>query len=235
VIQLQGQALYPGSAKGLAKWIKKTIHPTHSLSNQDQRALLQKALKVSEETLTHEMNQMKETFPQHAMMMFEAHRLMIQDPFLLDRVEVYFNQGLSAYEAYKNAAQEVIELFEMMQNDYMRGRVVDIEDITDRVLTAISETELVDDIPLHEQTILLLDKLKPSLIAKLSQSSVVGILVKEASAHQHSLLLFDTLKIPCVVLGKDLDKIKNKDYIIINGTTGHVQINPDNGGESHEL
>lgn len=235
MIQLQGQALYPGNTEGHAKWIRKTVHPTLSSSDKDQRALLQKALLVSEATLTHEMNQMKETFPQHAMMMFEAHRLMIQDPFLLDRVEVYFNQGLSAYEAYKNAAQEVIELFEMMHNDYMRGRIVDIEDITDRVLTAIAETELVEDVPLQEQTILLLEKLKPSLIAKLPQSSVVGILVREASAHQHSLLLFDTLKIPCVVLGKDLDKINNKDYIIINGTTGHVQINPDNGGESREL
>ena len=232
---IQGTFLYPGIAKGIAKKRIRTLQSDQTTESMDQRLVLSKALEASETSLLAEMETMKQTFPHHVQAMFEAHRLMIHDPFILERVENYLQAGRSAFESYQQAAKEVIELFEQVDDFYMRNRVVDIMDVTDRILGQIQDVEVFSQMEYDEPVILLVDQLRPSEMAKLSNTMVCGVLVEEANLNQHGVLFFDTLKIPCAIIHQDIHKINNNDTIIINSENRSIVIIPSIGGQTREL
>ncbi len=153
---------------------------------------------------------------------------MVADPFLLDRAKQAIASGKNAYDSYRLAANEVILMFEQLPNSYMRDRVVDIEDVTDRVLRAIVDAEVSLELNFTEPRILVIQKLKPSVVALARHPQVVGIVSAEGTLNQHAARLMQTFEIPGVVIGNEIHKINNNDFILINATTGLVVVNPDN-------
>ncbi len=66
---------------------------------------------------------------------------MVNDPLLIEKAYQYIQEGKNAYEAYQLAANEFIDQFRELTDDYFRYRVIDIQDATDRVLYAIQDVE----------------------------------------------------------------------------------------------
>ncbi|MCK7487819.1 MAG: hypothetical protein MZU97_21700 [Bacillus subtilis] len=108
----------------------------------NQLDVLNQALSVVAKRIAAESEAIASGYSDAAALVFEAQKLMVADPFLLDRAKQAIASGMNAYDSYRFAANEVILMFEQLPNSYMRDRVVDIEDVTDRVLRAIVDAEV---------------------------------------------------------------------------------------------
>lgn len=193
----------------------------------DQTAVLSKALQTVKHSIQSDIDRIGLEYSPSASLVFEAQKLMVSDPLLLDKTHAFLRQGQNAYEAYRSAAKAVIDVFEGLTSSYMRDRIVDIEDVVDQVLSAIVEEELLIEMEWTEPRILVVSKLKPSFIAKATSPNIVGVVSGEGTLQQHSARLLKTFHVPSVVVGSAVSKIKNDDYLYINATQGTVFVNPD--------
>jgi phosphotransferase system enzyme I (PtsI) len=193
----------------------------------DQSEVLHRALLCVKTQIQKDIDRIEEAYHPEAAYVFEAQKLMVSDPFLLDRANKRIKEGQNAYDAYRDASKEVLAVFEGLSNSYMRDRVVDIEDVADQVLSAIIDAEQTLELIWTEPRILVVSKLKPSLIAKASLPLIVGVISGEGSLQQHSAKLLQTFHVPSIVVGAAYSKIKNNDYIYINAYEGSILVNPD--------
>jgi phosphoenolpyruvate-protein kinase (PTS system EI component) len=192
----------------------------------DQTEVLRRALDVVKRQIQADIDRIEEQYHSRNAIVFEAQKLMISDPFLLDRAYRRIKEGQNAYHAYREAADEVLEVFGGLNSAYMRDRAVDIEDVADQVLAAIVEVEQAFELEWTEPHILVVSKLKPSLIAKASRPLVVGLVSGEGTLQQHSARLLQTFQVPSVIVGTDYRKINNNDMIYIDANQGVLLVNP---------
>jgi phosphotransferase system enzyme I (PtsI) len=83
--------------------------------------------------------------------------------------------------------------------------------------------------PEDQPYILVAKELTPSQLARLDVSNILGILVMLGGATSHSAIMARAFGIPLVVglEGKLGQPIQNSDFLIVDGETGDVFVNPD--------
>ena len=75
--------------------------------------------------------QKQEMVEQAAIM--EAHRMMVQDPMMAQKIEEKLDENPSAPHAVLKAAEEQAQMFEAMDDEYFAARAVDLRDVGKRV------------------------------------------------------------------------------------------------------
>ena len=63
----------------------------------------------------------------------EAHRMMVQDPMMAQKIEEKLDENASAPHAVLKAAEEQAQMFESMEDEYFAARAVDLRDVGKRV------------------------------------------------------------------------------------------------------
>lgn len=225
--QISGSIINRGIAFGHVYILReKQRQPHHNNGRIDPLDVLMKALSNSAEQLdqlariTHyEMNE-------GISIIFEAHKLMISDPLILERAKALIEHGFGAYEAYRQAANEVIETFEKLDNDYMKNRIIDIEDAAERVLSAIENVQYEIELRFPTPHILVLEKMKPSVLINCDRDSISGIVSASGSYNQHSGTIVRMKDIPTLVVPHILDQIQENDLALIDAEQGLLYRNP---------
>ncbi|OPJ56825.1 phosphoenolpyruvate--protein phosphotransferase [Alkalithermobacter paradoxus] len=160
---------------------------------------------------------------------FGAHIMVLEDPELIDAtVNKIKEESVNAEYAFKEISDMFIGIFENMDNEYMKERAADIKDVSNRVLRTLLGIEVVDLSNLDEEVILVTNDLTPSDTATMDKNKVLGFLTNIGGKTSHTAIMARTLEIPAVVGLKDVtDKVKSGDFIVFNGETGDVVLNPD--------
>lgn len=159
---------------------------------------------------------------------FEAHTMMLQDPDLVDSItsEIRDN-SLMASGAVDIVAKRFVEMFEAMDNEYMRERALDIRDISSRLIRKILKVDSVNLSALHEEVILVAHDITPSQMAGIDLKKTIGIVTEIGGKTSHTAIMARTMELPAVVGLKDATRsIKNQDILIIDGEAGEVYVNP---------
>lgn len=159
---------------------------------------------------------------------FQAHLLVLSDPEWISQVKDYVaNEHVNVEFAVQTVSQTFIELFEAMDNEYMRERAADIRDVTKRVLAHLLGQPLIDLTALDEEVIIVAEDLTPSDTAQLNKEFVQGFTTDIGGRTSHSAILARTLEIPAVVGTNEATRsIHHGDKVIVDGLEGHVIINP---------
>lgn len=160
---------------------------------------------------------------------FEAHLMLLEDPELIlsvaNKIEA---EKFSATYCFKAVTMEFIDLFEAMDNEYMKERASDIRDVSDRVLRHMLGIASIDLSILKDEVILVSNDLTPSETATMDKAKVLGFLTNVGGRTSHTAIMARSLEIPAVVGLMNITTIVNTgDYIIINGDSGSVLINPN--------
>ena len=242
---LSGLTIQTGIAYGK---IHKIIPTQDSLVDIDlyinQREILQRALQTSSTALEKTINTSTIEFNDQIAMIFEAHKLMVNDPMLLDETYRLIDEGMNAYQAYKTASENIINQFKKLSSKYMVNRIIDIQDATDRVLYAIQDTTYELELAFDQPRILVLPEMKPSIILNVDRKHVSGFIVASGSYDQHASVIARKKSIPGIVIQDALEIINNDDFVILDAIKGVVYINPPKeildtygikGDESDEL
>ncbi|WP_425475061.1 phosphoenolpyruvate--protein phosphotransferase [Anaeromonas gelatinilytica] len=160
---------------------------------------------------------------------FEAHLMVLDDPELIKSTkDKITNENLNAEYAFKEIINQFITIFESMENEYMRERAADIKDVSDRVLRHLLGKTIIDLATLEEEVILIAHDLTPSDTATMNKDKVLGFLTNTGGRTSHTAIMARSLEVPAVVGLKNItEKVNNEDYIVFNGDSGEVIINPD--------
>lgn len=159
---------------------------------------------------------------------FSAHLLIVEDPEIVSQVnDKIESENMNAAKALDEVAQTMVMIFESMDNEYMRERAADVRDVTKRVMAHILGVTFVTPASISEEVIIIAEDLTPSDTAQLNRKYVKGFATNIGGRTSHSAIMSRSLEIPAVVGTKvALEKIKNGDLVIIDGTEGDVFVNP---------
>lgn len=230
-MNFKGIGASPGIALGKALVLKeaelvierKSIHDVQAEINK-----LEDAVKISKEELVKVKEKAFNELGEHEAQIFEAHLLVLEDPELLDStIAKIQDEKVNAEYALNEVKETFVSLFESMDNEYMRERAADIKDVTNRILRHILGVKVVDLANLDEEVILVAHDLTPSDTATMNKKMVLGFLTDIGGRTSHTAIMARTLEIAAVVgLSSATETIKDGDFIVFNGTTGEVIVNP---------
>ena len=228
----KGTGASPGIALGRALVIEHSelVIEKKTIENIDKEIQkLESAVKVSKEELTKVKEKALAELGEHEAEIFEAHLLVLEDPELIgSAISKIRDEKVNADYALNEIKEIFVAMFESMDNEYMRERAADIKDVTNRVLRHILGIKVVDLAELDEEVVLIAHDLTPSDTATMNKNMVLGFLTDIGGRTSHTAIMARTLEIAAVVGLNDITKkVKDGDYIVFNGDTGEVIVNPD--------
>lgn len=159
---------------------------------------------------------------------FEVHQMMLEDEDYNESVEnIIRSQMVNAEYAVASTADNFAQMFEAMDDDYMRGRAADVRDISERVITVLAGGA-VSGLDSDEPVIIAADDLAPSETVQLDKDKVLSFVTAHGSENSHTAILARTMGIPALIgTGIDLDETVDGKLGIVDGINGVVYVDPD--------
>lgn len=158
-----------------------------------------------------------------------AQELLLEDPLVTEEVlDGIRNGGHNAEAMVWDVMHRWIQEFSAMEDPYMRGRVIDLIDVRDRLLKALEGASPSLNSLLEADSILVMDELPPAIFGERNASRILGIVTARGNETSHGSILARSLGIPVVSgLGDRVATIQPGDFLIVDGTDGTVIVNPD--------
>ena len=153
----------------------------------------------------------------------DAYILILKDPEITGQIT----------EENESSVQEVYNLFETsanilasMEDEYFQQRAEDITSVGKHLINTMQEREII--VELNENSILVADDLTPADTSSMNMRNVIGIILKLGGPTSHAVIVAKNLGIPCVIgIGEGIREIQNNDLIALDGSSGELNINPD--------
>ena len=145
-----------------------------------------------------------------------------------DVVELINSDKKNVSDAVIEVIANMVQIFLDMEDEYMRARSADIQDIGNRILRQLSSTGTFNAQQFGADSIIIAEDILPSDTLTMDTTQVVGFAAKVGSKTSHAAIIAKSKGIPAVVgCGAELDVIKNDDVLILDGVTGMLFVNPD--------
>ena len=163
--------------------------------------------------------------------LFDAQRLMLDDPMLVERAAaIVRTERLNAESALQRALGEVSALFDQLDDPYLRERKGDVADVVGRLcmnLGAIGDPQdLFRDV--EGPLVLVAEELSPSLIAQLDFERLAGFVTDAGSWTYHTAILARSIHVPAVAGVRHASgAIAPGAVVAVDGTAGEVHVDPD--------
>jgi len=158
----------------------------------------------------------------------ETHRLILEDPDLLSKVEtIIIQEKVNAEYALEKALRFYIDLLTGNDNAYFQERAVDLKDVMGLMNTFLSGGEGADRLSIESECIIVSGELTPSDTAQLPLDLVRGVVTESGGPVSHAAIIARSLELPAVVgVANITTQVKNDDLLIIDGQKGTVLVNP---------
>lgn len=225
-----GIAAAPGITIAKAYLYSKKIEKVDNAPIDDvEEALsnLEEALEKSKKELQKVFGLAVDKLGENRASIFEAQIMILDDPVLIDTIrdriknekklpEFIVNDEISKYQKLMDEAQE----------EYMKERSHDIEDIKNRIIRNLKKRKWQSRIT--SDMIVISDYLTPADTVLFSRVNVKGYVTNFGGLTSHAAIIARSLNIPAVVgVHEATNKIKNDDIVIIDGFHGIVIVNPN--------
>lgn len=191
------------------------IEEKRGSSYKDEKQKLQYAIDEAKKQITH----LAEAAVQKTGKgdIFEAHLSILEDPMLTDILEKALKDGLSAAAAVERAGAELTSIFDKISDPYIKARIADVKDITERLIRILLNKPKQDLSSIEEPVILIARDLTPSETVGLSDN-VKGIITETGSSTSHAAILAKALGIPAIVGAQGIIDIAKEVKLIILDT-----------------
>jgi len=159
----------------------------------------------------------------------ETHILMLQDPEVHAKIEHKLTRNKKNVESVlSEVIGELIFQLESLEDLYLRERVLDVKDVSRRILGHLLKTEDIGIKQLREEVILVCHNLMPSDAVAMDKTKVLGIALDAGGRTTHTAILARSYEIPAVLgTGRITKAVKDGDMLIVDGVAGLVIVNPD--------
>lgn len=193
----------------------------------EEKKRLQQAIFEVKQELEHIHAQTLAKLGEEEAAIFSAHLLVLQDPAFEMEVHQKIDENMNVEAALTEASEMFVQMFQSMDDAYMRERAADIRDVSRRILAKLLQVELPNLNGIEQEVIIVANDLTPSMTVQLNKQFVKGFVTNIGGRTSHSAILARTLEIPAVVGVKGAtEHIQSMQTIILNGHTGEVILNP---------
>ena len=156
----------------------------------------------------------------------EAYRLVASDAGWLRRAGDVIRGGTTAEAAVQRVASELHDRMRRIGDPYLRERLADVEDLANRLLTAL--TGDAAPVPVPAGAILLARRLGPAELLDWHARGIGGVAIEEASPSGHAAILARALGIPAIGgLRGMLDSAEQGDDAVIDADDGQFILRPE--------
>ena len=157
----------------------------------------------------------------------DAHLMLLADQSLREKILLKIKDGLCAEYALKLAIMDYVEIFKAMDDPYLKERAGDILDIGRRVLGNLVGVNMNPQQGFSRDTIIIASDISPVDLLAIRQPNLKGIVLSKGGKTSHTVIIARSLEIP-IVIGVDgiLEKVREKDYLIVDGVSGFIHVNP---------
>ena len=157
---------------------------------------------------------------------FDAHLLILEDNSLHSKIENNIReQKINAEWAVKIVTDDYIAKFKSISDEHLRERYIDLEDVADRILTALGGGNSI--FRLEKNSIIVAKEVKPSTLIELTGCQPQAIITENGGWTSHTFILARELNLPAVTgLKKILRRVKTGDEVVVDGFGGQIILNP---------
>ncbi|WP_233879452.1 phosphoenolpyruvate--protein phosphotransferase [Paraburkholderia flagellata] len=226
---LAGVCAAPGVAVGkLVRWDEAELTPPElaSGSSASESRLLDKAIAE----VDAELNQSVRTASQRGAIgeagIFTMHRVLLEDPTLVDAARDAISLGKSAGYAWREAIRAQIAVLGKVDDPLLAERAADLRDLEKRVLRALGLSNTAAR-TLPEEAVLAADEFTPSDLATLDRKRVMALVMARGGATSHAAIIARQAGIPALVaLGDVLHTVPEGTEVVIDALAGRFAYTP---------
>ncbi|MDZ7751954.1 MAG: phosphoenolpyruvate--protein phosphotransferase [Gammaproteobacteria bacterium] len=162
----------------------------------------------------------------------DTHLLMLQDSALTTvPAQIIRERACNAEWALKVQRDDLVRVFEAMDDGYLRTRKDDVEHVVARIQHALLGKSAGDPVAEEDALaghVVLARDLSPAELVLLNHQGVVGIITEFGGPTSHSAILARSLRLPSVVgLHQAHTYLKDGDTVIVDGREGVVVVDAD--------
>lgn len=205
--------------------------PQYSISEEQvprEMERLERALAETRRQILDVQRQVQEGVGAEHATIFDAHLLVLEDPLLIEEVtRAIQTRKMNSEYAFSEFAQKYAATLSKIEDDFLRERVADIRDVSERILNNLMGLDGVDFRHLKEPCIIIAEDLVPSQTALLDRNMVLGFATDGGSKTSHTAIMARSMQIPAVVGLHDLSKrLETGQYALLDGYNGVVILDP---------
>lgn len=159
---------------------------------------------------------------------FQVQKLLLLDEKYRTSVQqMIFHLQMNVEYAVFLTGSNMAQMLKSVEDEYIRERSQDIEDITERLLQNLSREEGMPEFP-EEPFILAAEDLLPSATVRLDKKKVLGFALAKGGLNSHTALLAKNMGIPALMnLGEALSSAYNREEAVLDGEAGRLYIKPE--------
>ncbi|MFC5524691.1 phosphoenolpyruvate--protein phosphotransferase [Rhodanobacter ginsengisoli] len=239
---LSGTVAAHGMALGRARLVQPSRYTvdTRPLAEEEiegELQLLHQALDTARQELRELRGKLHGALAREVNEFIDAHSLLLDDAELLrgldDLVRIgHYRPGA----ALKKQRDRLSAVFEAMDDPYLRSRKEDVEQVINRVISALQRQTSPEERKLAARVgeILIADSVAPGDMAQLAGNGLLGVVGSSGSAYSHSAILARSLGLPMLVGTRDaLSNIHDDDLILLDAERGEAVVHPTAQDLSH--
>ena len=237
IILLAEEVIYEGIPASPGISISRAYHyarnqvviEAHKLSDEEIEEEIddfEKAVALSYKELKKIYEISKERIGEENSKIFDAQIEILHDEFFLESIKDRIRRGnRTAGYIFHDELTKLTNALVASDDDYLRDRIADINDVKSRVIRNMGREKLVSKV--EENSIIVAHELTPADTILFSRRKVQGYVTDVGGVTSHAALISRALRVPAVVGTKVASyRIFSGDFIIIDGFKGLVINNP---------
>ncbi len=156
-----------------------------------------------------------------------SHLMIADDPFFREEVpRMVEEEKLNAEFIILRGIRAFMEKFKHIEDDYLRERGKDIEDIGKRVIHRLLQLD-TRKVLFNKRGVVFAHELTPSDTIHFDPKKIKGMVTEVGGETSHAAILARSMGVPTVVgVENILRRVKTNDRVIVDGNLGLVFINP---------
>jgi phosphoenolpyruvate-protein phosphotransferase (PTS system enzyme I) len=234
MITLKGIAAAPGISIAKAYRLGKeefeiAKQPINPEEIPLQLQLFEEALIATRREIIELQKRIAKDMGQEEAQIFDAHLLVLEDRMLIEEViHRLKKEQINVAFIFSEVLKKYIEVFSKIEDEYLRERTADLNDVGKRILRNLLGKEQRGLKDLKEKVVVISHDLSPSDTAAMHKQLVSGFVTDIGGKTSHTAIMAKSLEIPAVVGTVDATaKIKSGDIVIVDGSMGIIIVNPD--------
>ncbi|MEK8030749.1 phosphoenolpyruvate--protein phosphotransferase [Ideonella sp. DXS29W] len=241
-IQVFGLPVSRGVAIGRAVLVASSrVDVAHYFIDNDQIEAEVTRLRDARNEVAAELVALKSEVPEEAhaelVALLDVHLMLLHDEMLADATKQWIVERHYNAEWAMSAQLEVIaRQFDEMEDEYLRERKADLEQVVERLLKALARQTTGNshtnganarDFAGEDPLILVASDIAPADMLQFKRSVFTGFVTDVGGRTSHTAIVARSMDIPAVVGAREASRIvRQDDWVIIDGDAGVVIVNP---------
>ncbi|MBP6754395.1 MAG: phosphoenolpyruvate--protein phosphotransferase, partial [Alicycliphilus sp.] len=201
-------------------------------------------------TVAEELQRLQDDMPADAphelAALLDVHLMLLQDEALTSGVKHWITERLyNAEWALTTQLEALARQFDEMEDEYLRERKADLEQVVERILRAMkgvpnlavpapdtprrrtSQDLLLDDDSLQVPLVLVAHDLSPADMLQFKKSVFAGFVTDVGGKTSHTAIVARSMDIPAVVGARVASQlVRQDDWVVIDGDAGVMIVDP---------